>query len=109
GEGALDELMRILHIKDLNAILKQSQCPLRGMRRPPFPSARVEGATARQIDSRRARAYRDGSDSILRADRRAKKSFGAARCARRSWTWLFKTWTTAQHAFRRRIAAAQAR
>ena len=55
--------------KDRDAILERSLREMRGVRRPPFSTARVEGKTAREFHSRFAQADCERSDRVLCANR----------------------------------------
>ena len=75
----LRALLRDRLRKDRDAIPERSLRALRRVRRPPFPAARAESPTARQIDSRRARVDRHAKRSSS-----SRKSANRKRCPIRS-------------------------
>ena len=106
-QSTVRTLFRNRFRKDRNAILERPLRTLRRVRRPPFSTARLECETAREIDPRFARTDCERSDRVLCRNWRRNEIVEAACGARRSWPRLFAPWTAAEHALRRRIAAAE--
>ncbi len=108
-ERPLRTLRRHRLRENRDAIPERSLRPLRGMRRAPLSAARAEGETGRPLDSRPARADRERGGGIFYRARRSGPARAAALIPGGSRARLSAPRAAAEHAVRRRIAAAQTR